>query len=280
MSIFVVSAAVLTVCACSTTRSDPRFRSIDWSTLEAQQSWSDPIAVVPEIDPFDLRIPLVTVARARVTGTGTTRHTVVDYPSSPVGVLFGNGLALDTEGNLFLDVIAMLKVDVRKDFDLRYGRVRLVHSGASFQMFTAMSLTTSITLSDTALTLKTGMGTWGYTLDGSTYRYASSGPLSTAYEVTAAENSVTLTVSALFSTTSAAITLAGQSAAFSPFYRVTKNGDAYHIEGLGDTSKSYTLSYAGSRIIFCEGEEVLKEIQIDRGSVLVDGRKVITFTGG
>ncbi len=275
----IVSAAALAVSACTTTRSDPRFASIDWGTLETQQRSSDAIGVVPEIDPFNLRIPLVTVEKTVYTGIGIYRRTTVEHPVSPVGVMFGNGLALDTEGNLFLDVLALVKVDLRKDFDLRCGDARLLRSGASFQLFEPFSSPASVTLGDSAMTLKAGLNTWGYTLNGSTYKYSSPGLLAARFEVTASAGSVTIVVAKLFPTTYA-VSLADRSAAFSPYYKVTKSGDAYLIDGLGDNLKSYKLYYAGDRIIFCEGETVLKEIQLDHGGVLVDGRKVITLTQG
>ena len=273
------AAAVLAIGACATTRSDPRFASVDWHALEASQVSSAPIEVLPEIDPFGLRVPLVTVEKTRVTGTDMTRHTVVDHPVSPVGVLFGNGLAVDTEGNIFLDVLALLHVDLHEDFDLRVDEGRLRRNGDSLQLFEPLSAPAAVTIDDTAVTLKAGLNRWGYTIDGGSYKYTSPGLLGATYDVSAGTGSVTLTAWKIFSTTYT-VTLVDQAATFAPYYKVAKRGDAYHIDGMGDNLKSYTLYIDGARMIFCEGNTVLHVVDLGDGAVLVDGRRVVTYTHG
>ena len=271
------SGLFILLASCSTTRGGLK---LDWQALEQQQRNSAPLGLYPEAELFQARIPLIQVQATTVSSTGGDAKARTTFPTSPFGISCGNGLSIDTEGNLFLDLMSLLKVDTRGTFRISYNLSELIKTADTFQYRPLGALPSSVTVSaGGGLMVRVGPIEWGYTIEDGTYRYMPGVPLLAGYDMTAGPDSVRIVAHKLIPVTQL-IALKNGEIHFPGKYRVSKQGDTYTIRTDELLSRTYKLYYAPAQILFCEGDTIVKNVLLTPGQVLVNGEKLVAYQAG
>jgi hypothetical protein len=84
-----------------------------------------------EIDPFLLRIDLIRSSQTNFDKT-SDRMGRLPLASRPLGCYIGNGIAIDSNGNIYLDPIKFFKADLGANFAISGKNGKLIHSNNVF----------------------------------------------------------------------------------------------------------------------------------------------------
>lgn len=83
----------------------------DWASLESSAVSTGQLEFLPEVEPANIRVPLFYVdLNSQPPNVITGR---IARPR-PIGVNLGSGLAIDSGGNVFLDVLKLLRIDTSR----------------------------------------------------------------------------------------------------------------------------------------------------------------------
>lgn len=268
----VMAGLALAIVSCATTKEDLK---LDWPALEQQQKNSEPITLLPEADLFGLRIPLVEVVVTTTNGTASDATVHTSSPKGVFGVNCGNGLAIDTEGNLFIDLPSLLAVDLTGNYDITYYRNRLVKTPDSFRWMPYAQLPAKAVASSAGIYIEFGPTKWGYTVEGNTWKYKPALPLLPNNEMTVGSDTIKIVASLI--PIPQEITFKGNTIHYNGKYSVTKQGDTYTIKTDESFPKTYKLYYAENQIVFCQDDKVLKNIVLGSNEITVGGEKVVHY---
>ncbi len=276
---------------CGTLSSDTK--TIDWKALEAQARSTGPLQFAPEYEPVDLRIPLLFVDTTPRTGPVVgTRPTRI----APLGVSLGNGLAIDSQGAIFLDVLKLLPPDLDGDFSLTF------RSSDLFRNTTLLSRkdgvlhlsspllgngTVSVDADGLSLKSESGADRVKITSSETSVVYKSSVPFDPSCQLSASADTIQVKRGGLLGRTTV-IQRDGQSVQFNttqdvtiPIYDVSKSGDAYLIEyRQAPETNLYTLYFAGRAIYLVLQGNILLTVEIGDSAIRVNGRVVASWTVG
>lgn len=96
--------------------------SLDKELLQEPKNFEElePLKLEPGIEPFDLRIDVKRQSRTESAASQTeARSMTVELPYSPVGFHIGNGIFVDTNFNVCLDVLELFGLDALDDFTIQ-----------------------------------------------------------------------------------------------------------------------------------------------------------------
>jgi hypothetical protein len=277
ITVLLASAISVLLVSCASTRGDLQ---LDWQALERQQSNSAPLGLFPEAELFQARIILIQVQATTIQGTGADKTVRTTFPTAPFGISCGNGLSMDTEGNLFLDLVSLLKLDNGGTYQVTFARNQVVKTAGMFQYRPFAALSSDVTVSTGGgLMIRNGPIEWGYTIEGSTYRYKAPVPLLAKYDMSVDPDSITIIAHKLIPVTHR-ITLKEGEIHFPGKYKVSKHGDTYTIRTDELFSREYKLYYAANQVLFCEGDNIVKNVQLQPGRILVNGEMIAEYQRG
>lgn len=109
--------------------------SADYSVFEAaqqQRQYSEPIGFLPEAEPTYFRKDLLRVSQMQFTNEYTSEMRSVEESYEILGCNIGNNLAIDANGNIYLNPFNFFKVDLNEDFEIKMGREAVVRKGSVF----------------------------------------------------------------------------------------------------------------------------------------------------
>jgi hypothetical protein len=285
----IVLGTLLVLLSCATAPG-PR---VDWNALEAAATipGSD---FLPEVEAANIRIPLFFVASKEWSNNADTM--MLHAPQfAPFGVDLGNGLAIDSSGSVFLDVLKLLRIDTARNF-----RVACRADETSKEITTLAR-----DESGTRLDSPRGRGSIVRTADGLALKPASGKNIMTvsnaggafAYNTTIAfdpSSEMKATDSEIVVKTGLQLGSGLQiqwqdgSVAFNPrgtptwpVYTVTRRGDAYLIEYRSSSALLvFKLYYSGPTIYLVRNGFILRTITISDSSVMVNGQEIVTYSRG
>lgn len=285
-----ILGVLFTLCSCASTSAPA---GVDWAALENNATVTDPLQFQPEIEVLNLRIDLfhceITIA--------TNKGTIVVGGSTvmqSLGVDLGNGLAIDAGGNVFLDVVKLLKIDVSAPFRLEQKPGTVLGSRTTLARdASGMTLKSprgrgAITMTDTGLTMKNAAGKDTITVkqEDNTLTYHSTITFDPAITMKVAPDKLTLSGPVLLH--SLAIEQQGESVVFNsaadynfPQYIVTKQGDSYSIQYKSDTSNvTFKVYFTADSVYLTQNGAVAVTVKNTGSSLLVNGREIVTYTRG
>jgi len=287
-----VFGALCLLCSCA---GGPAPVNVDWAALENDATVTGPLDFKPEIEPFNLRIDLVH-ATSSYTGT-SLRWAIITGGTTlmqSMGVDLGNGLAIDAGGNVFLDVVKLLKIDTTAPFRVVEKPATVIGSTTTLARDDAGLTLKSprgrgpVTMTDTGLSLKDAAGKNAMTVkfEDKTWTYRSSIAFDPAITLKVAEDSFTISGPVILH--SLAIAQDGESVVFNsaadynfPQYTVTKQGDSYSIQFRSDQSNvTFKLYYTADSVYLTQNGSVAITVKNTGSSLVVNGKELVTYTRG
>jgi hypothetical protein len=270
--------------------------SVDWSTLENEApTVTGPLQFRPEIEPLNLRIDLFH-AQSTLVGMSVKWNIVVGGVPlmQSLGVDLGNGLAIDAGGNVFLDVVKLLKIDLSSPFRVEQkpgtllgSRTTLVRDAAGMTLRSPRGRGT-ITMTDTGISLKNAAGKDDMTVKfaDNTWSYHSTIAFDSGIAMKVAPDKLTISGPVLLH--SLAIGQDGESVVFNsaydynfPQYIVTKQGDSYSIRYKSDTANvTFKLYFTTDAVYLTQNGAAALTVKNTGSSLLVNGKEVVTYSRG
>jgi len=265
----------------------------DWGTLESFTAFTGPMEFLPEVEAANLRISLFFIGSSvleRAPDVASLRFSRME----PFGVYLGNGLAIDSAGSVFLDVLKLLRIDTSRDFrvtckaDDSSGTIRLTKDDKGTTLDSPRGRGT-VVQSDGELTLKTASGkeSMKLTTTAGAFSYRSTIAFDPSSEMKA-DGSRIAVKSGLRVDSGLAIDRQEASVVFNPSsgktwpsYIVTKQGDAYIIEYRSETARLiFKVYFSESAVYVVRNGFVMSTVKISDSSVLVNGKEVVTYSRG
>jgi hypothetical protein len=246
----------------------------DYSILASArdaETYTEPLKLQIEAEGLYLRADLI--RNQKTIALATSGETaVVNMEYSPLGVYLGNNLAMDSKGNVYLDLFRLFKIDFSQDFILKQGRQEVYHKGDVFYATTLSEENVynknAIEISDKGLYVKSAFGVLRAVKlaeDGSKASYRAA---MVKEDVTAGKNELILKnlIGAVKSFTLDAQGSVSYGAGSKTIY-VSKNGDAYDVK-IGESllfipkGNQYSIYFLYNRIVVKKGETVLTDWDI------------------
>jgi hypothetical protein len=267
--------------------------TVDWAALESSTNHTEPMEFLPEVEVANLRISAFRIGSSAVDRASDLM--VLRSPRmEPLGVYLGNGLAIDSDGNVFLDILKLLRIDTTQSFkvvckaDDRSGTITLTNDGTAMTLVSPRGKGT-FEQSDGGLALKpaTGNAIIRTTSAGGLYTYHSTLTFDPSSEMRADEDRITVK-SGIRIDSGVVIEWQGNSIAFNsggnatwPAYIVTKKGDTYIIQYKSDTAIIvFKVYFSGSSVYVVRNGFILSTVTISDSSVLVNGKEMVTYSRG
>jgi hypothetical protein len=286
----IILGALLILWSCASTGPSPQ---VDWNALESTATFPG-IDFLPEVEAANLRIPLFYVGPADWGNTADITS-LRSAQFVPFGVDLGNGLAIDSSGSVFLDVMKLLRIDTTRSFRVA------CRSDEGSKTITTLAKDEN----GTTLDSPRGRGTVGQTANGLTlkpptgksimtimnaagmYTYSSTITFDPSSEMRATDSEI-LVKTGFQLGSGMQIEWQDGSVAFNPrssppmpFYTVTRKGDAYLVEYRSSSAVLvFKVYYSGSSVYLVRNGFVLRTITISDTSILVNGKEVVTYSRG
>jgi hypothetical protein len=266
---------------------------VDFTALESSATTTEPLQFVPEIEPANLRISLF-----------YSETSIVDFKwklrvgGAPLiqafGVDLGNGLAIDSAGNVFLDVMKLLKVDMNAPFKVERKPDSLLGSRTTLvRDETGLTLRSPrgrgpLTVTDTGMSLKNPAGKDDMTVkfaEGS-WSYHSALAFDQASKMRVAEDRLTISGPVLLH--DLVIARDGESVEFNtandqdfPHYIVTRQGDSYSIQFKNDqVNVTFKVYFTADSIYLTQNGAVALTVKKTDSSIFVNGKEAVTYSKG
>ncbi len=277
------------LCSCATAGSPA---GTDWKALESEAVSTEPLQLLPEMEPVGLRITLFHVQSPKL--GDPLRLVVGGFPfTQPFGVDLGNGLAIDSGGSGFLDVLKLLRIDTSAPFtverksDSLLGRATTLTRDSVGVTLKSARVRGTVVQTEEGLTVRNAAGKADMTVTRAQgrYEYKSTIPLDPSFRMKAADEQLTVEGSVQHALR---IEWNGDSVVFNPDsgvswpqYTVTKQGDSYSVRYLGQaldiTLKVYFL---GDSVYVLQNGIVALTVTKTTSSILVNGKEAVTYSRG
>jgi hypothetical protein len=285
----VIVGLVCILCSCATGGgpSGPP-AGTDWKALESSAVNTEPLQLVPEIEPTSLRLSLFylqTYSLGNVSGIQ-----MGGYPlTRPLGVDLGNGLAIDSGGNVFLDLLKLLQIDTSAPFRIERslgGRATLIRDAGGITL-RSPKVRGTVVESGKAFSLKdlNGKEAISIALSEGTYQYHSTLTMDPPSQMEVSDDSLTVTGPLAHTLR---IKRDGESVLFNPAadpdfpqYVITKQGDCYTVQYKSlNALLTFKIYFTGSAVYVLQNGMVALSV-IDTGSsIFVNGREAVTYSKG
>jgi Rieske Fe-S protein len=276
--------------SCASTGPGP---AVDWAALESSSNHTEAMEFLPEIEIANLRISAFRMGSSAVDRAPDVM--VLRSPRmEPLGVYLGNGLAIDSDGSVFFDILKLLKIDTSQRFNVickaddRSGTITMTNDGTAMTLVAPRGRGT-FEESDGGLALNpaTGKAIMKTTSGSGLYTYRSTIALDPSSEMRADKDQITVK-SGIRIDSGVVIEWQGNSIVFNsrsnttwPRYVVTKKGDTYIINYKSDTARvDFKIYYAGSSVYVVRNGFSLCTVTISDSSVLVNGKEMVTYSRG
>jgi Rieske Fe-S protein len=207
----------------------------------------------------------------------------------------GNGLAIDSSGSVFLDVMKLLRIDTTRSFrvacrsDESSKRITTLAKDENGTTLDSPRGTGTIVQGDDGLQLKPASGktSMRITKTGGTYSYSSTIAFDPSSDMKANDNEIVVK-SGLQLGSGLQIEWQDGTVVFNPrstqpwpAYTVTRHGDAYFIEYRSASALLvFKVYYSNSSVYLVRNGFVLRTITISDSSILVNGKEVVTYSRG
>jgi hypothetical protein len=285
MAAVVVCAALLAGCTSLTSE----VKSVDWVARETTAQYSSTLAFGPEAEPLGLRIPLLAVSasdRGAIIESRQTTHW------APFGVWLGNAVAIDSQGNIFLDLLQLLKVDMHTSFtvtcrsnDLFNNLTTLAKNGDTARLSSPLFGSGTVALVDSDITVTAaGKSRMTFTKKENQFAYRSGVVFDTPFDMSATADLLTVSAHALLGAT-VEIESQGDTVVFNsggdprlPVYTIGKTGDMYLIgSNMASAMNQYKLYCADNAYYLVHGTNIMVAVAVTSSEVRVNGSVVATF---
>ncbi len=288
---FVLVGIICLLCSCASTGGPGR--NVDWDARESSAEYSGPLQLASEVEPADLRIPLLSI---QAVATSMTPSVVTGRSSAiePFGVDLGNGLAIDSGGNVFLDVLKLLNIDTTGSFQVSCSGeglfskpTTLSSDGGKVVLDSPRAGKGTVTQSPTVLALKPAKGKEKITITktGDLLVYKSGIAFDRSWEMTPVEGGLDIKEKGLIGRTleirkeEETVRFNSKGSDLWPQYNVDKRGDAYFITYRSpQASLLYKVYYDDAAIYLMQNGIMILRIEKTESAVLVNGRKTVTYS--
>ncbi len=269
---------------------------IDLEAAEATETYTDPMELSPAVDPFDIRLPIITMIVPENldqmdaignTATARTSYESTNRLSAPIGVCLGNGLSIDYRGNVYIDPFVHLVEETADDFVLTNMNRRVEKTGRSVRITAPMAASTNIELKDDGIVVKKAMAGYSVELEPGKANLIPESILTVPRaSVAIRDDTAVIEYQKLF-ITRIATTLGPEGAIFNgrkdvsfPSYTVTKRGDAYTIVKMDRANpETYKVYFLDRKILVFANGRLRDVFEFDERGVRMNKKPFIVIKG-